>query len=320
VRIGELFLFGYEPDNFRFLEVFARQNGLGGVIVFNRNCGSYNRLNDELQALTQAAGGKLLISVDQEGGEVVRLKENFPVFPSASFYSRNKDTESLRLSARTTSKYLRQLNINTNLVPVCDVLTNPDNILMRQRSFGADPGIVTEMMAILIDEYKRNGIVTCAKHFPGLGSSEIDPHMSVAVSHDNLSDFENIHWPPFQHAIKNGVDMIMTTHLLTKSLDCDNIATFSKIVVDDILRNKLGFNGVVVTDDLNMGAVAGDYSAGELALLALNAGHDLIMFCHHKNDQESAFKKVLDTYNSGKLDGDEIARKISRIQALKDKL
>lgn len=320
MKIGELFLFGYEPERAGYLLDFARQNGLGGIILFQRNFDSLEALAEQIEAFKQAAGSNLIVCVDQEGGDVVRTESHTPVFPSPRYYGRANDTEGLIISARVTAGYLRRIGLNLNLTPVCDVLTNPCNELMLKRCFGENSAKVCKFVRLLIEEYHQNNIGCCAKHFPGLGSSEIDPHQKLAITENTRDDFEHIDWVPFKTAVESKVEMVMTTHLLARSLDPQYMATFSRIIVNDILRSQLGFEGVVVTDDLGMGAVAAEYSPGDRAANALQAGHDLIMFCHERKDQESAFKTVLDLYNKGELDRDEIAMKISRIRKLKEKL
>jgi beta-N-acetylhexosaminidase len=320
VKIGELFLFGYGPDSAGFIMDFAQRNGLGGIILFQHNFDQIEILAEQIEEFKQAAGSNLIVCVDQEGGEVVRTETHTPAFPSPRHYARGNDPEGLKISASTTAKYLRQMGVNLNLTPVCDVLTNPRNSLMLKRCFGGESGIVSEYVGILIEEYHRHKIGCCAKHFPGLGSSEIDPHKKLAVTDISLEAFETTDWPPFKKAVGAEVEMIMTTHLLAKSLDPEHMATFSRIIATDYLRGKLGFEGVLVTDDLGMGAVTADYSPAESAVNALRAGHDMLMFCHDGKDQESAFKTVFDLYNNGELDRDEIAMKISRIRELKEKL
>ncbi|MBD3218144.1 MAG: hypothetical protein GF310_07700 [candidate division Zixibacteria bacterium] len=320
MKIGEFFMFGYKPGDFESLKQFAKEHGLGGVILFERNLDSLEKTADEIKQMQEAAGNGLIVSIDQEGGPVNRAKQDFPLFPSPRYYGERNDIEGIRVMARTTSKHLRAIGINTNLVPVCDVLTNPDNILMQKRTYGDNPELVSECISALIDEYHKNGIICTAKHFPGLGSAEIDPHVDISMTEIDYREFEDIHWKPYEKAISQGLDFVMTTHLLAKSLDPDNMVTFSKKVISAFLRDRLGFEGVIITDDLNMGAVKGNVPPEDCALNALLAGHDMAMMCHDKKDQENAFKSVLDSYNDGRIDRDEFAAKLKRIKTLKDKL
>jgi beta-N-acetylhexosaminidase len=320
MKIGELFMFGYMPGDFDFLRDFAQEHGLGGVILFERNLGSLDRISGEVERLKQAAGNQLIVSVDQEGGPVNRAKQDFPLFPSPRYYGDRADFDGIRTMARTTAKHLRALGINTNLVPVCDVLTNPDNILMRKRSFGENPEIVSKCILTLINEYHKGGVLCCAKHFPGLGSADIDPHKDISLTDIDHQEFEKTHWQPFKKAIAADVGMLMTTHIMANSLDPENMVTFSKEVVTNMLRGELGFKGVIITDDLNMGAISRNFSPEECGLESLRAGHDMILICHNKKDQETAFNSVLESYNNGRIDKDEIAAKVKRVKRLKEKL
>ena len=320
MKLGELFLLGYKPDQVDFLSDFADQYGLGGVILFKHNFRSPENLAEEIRLLNKASGSNLIVCLDQEGGEVVRTENHIPLFPSPRYYAQRDDLEGLIISAQTTARYLRQLGVNLNLVPVCDVLTNPHSALLRRRSFGGNPNKVKAFAGAMIEEYHHRNIGCCCKHFPGLGSAEIDPHFKPAVTDISAEDFENTHWLPFKHCMELNVEMIMTTHLLARSLDPHNLATFSSKIVIDCLRNRLGFKGVVVTDDLGMGAISQDWTPADRALHSLQAGHDMLMFCHQKEEQEFAFNSLLELYNTGKIDMEEIKNKLQRIQNLKQRL
>jgi len=320
VKLGELFLLGYEPGSFNSIKEFALCQGLGGVIIFERNLASREKLRAEIEDLCQAAGSNIIVAIDQEGGQVNRLKKNVPVFPSMHNYGLKNDIEGLRLFARTTAKYLCEYSINTNLVPVCDVLTNPDNHLMKSRSFGSRPDLVKRLSELVIKEFKRHYILSCAKHFPGLGSAQIDPHKATAMTEISKDEFDNDHWMPFRAAIDSDVDLIMTTHLLAKNLDPNNMATFSSIIVGEFLRKILGYKGVIVTDDLCMGGVASDFTPEQCAVKSLQAGHDLIMFCHKPDDRLKAFEAVAKAYDEGGLDIGKIENSIQLIQNLKKRI
>ncbi len=320
IKVGELFLLGYKPDEFDFLEKFARKFGLGGVVLFEKNFESKAILAEQIRILNEITENRLIVSVDQEGGPVNRVREAFPLFPSARYYGDRNDIPGLKAMAKTTSHHLRELGVNTNLVPVCDVLTNPRNTLMERRSFGTDAALVTKCAGELIQEYQHDGILCCAKHFPGLGSADIDPHENISTTDINAEEFTRIHWQPFARAIELKVDMIMTTHLLATELDSEHMATFSRKIVDKHLRNELGFGGVIITDDLSMGAVKNNFTAEESVCEALKAGHDMVMICHNHEDQDSALNYLLECYNKGQVEKEEMDRKISLVNKLKDKL
>lgn len=315
-----MFIFGLEMENYNFLLETAGTYGLGGVILFPRNLVSLDELHGQIKALEDRTGNPLIVAVDQEGGDVNRLEGIIPGFPSMSHFGRNHDKHGLRQFAHSTAKHLSKIGINTNFVPVCDVLTNPTNQLMRSRSFGSDPELVAEYAGLLIEEFTARGVITCAKHFPGLGSVWQDPHTSTATAEINRMEFERIHWLPFKKAIEADVPMVMTTHVLAPELDRENMATFSSAVVRDCLRIQLGFEGVIITDDLCMGGVADDFSPGERALEALAAGHDLVMFCHEPEDQKKAFSEVINSLDTGRIDQTRTSESLERIARLKGRL
>lgn len=316
---GELFIFGYEPHDLGFVKDFASQFGLGGIIIFDRNFASAEKLKNEIAEIKDVSGPGLIVCVDQEGGNVNRLEGDFPTFPSARYYADNSDREGLEIACRTSARSLAEIGINMNLVPVCDVLTADENQLLRTRAFGNDPHTVSEYSALVYHEYSQNGIACCAKHFPGLGSSNIDPHVKTATTEISLEDFRKVHWKPFKNLIESGIETVMTTHLHAANLDPANIATFSNKICQTYLRNELGFEGVIFSDDLAMGAIK-DMSADEIAVRCLDAGHDMLLFCHHRDDQRKAFDAVQNAIKNGRLDEDSIMQKISRILKLKDKI
>lgn len=315
-----MFIFGLEMDNYDFLLKTAKSYGLGGVIIFPRNLASFEEFNAQIETLEDQSGTPLIVAVDQEGGDVNRLEGAIPSFPSMSHFSRNQDKHGLRQFARTTAKHLKKLRINTNFVPVCDVLTNPANKLMASRSFGSNPELVADYACLLIEEFSSLGIVTSAKHFPGLGSASLDPHISTATSGISRNEFERIHWLPFARAVKADVPMVMTTHVVATELDSGNMATFSSAVVRDCLRTRLGFEGVVITDDLCMGAVAGDFNPGERALKALASRHDMVMYCHNPEAQKKAFSEVINSLDTDRIDQTRTSESLKRIARLKGRL
>jgi beta-N-acetylhexosaminidase len=320
IKIGELFLLGYEPGEFGFLEDFARKFGLGGVVLFEKNFESKSMLAEQIRILNEITESRIIISVDQEGGPVNRIREESPLFPSAKYYGDRKDFAGLKTMAKSTAHHLLALGVNSNLVPVCDVLTNPRNTLMERRSYGSEADLVTQCTSELIQEYQHSGILCCAKHFPGLGSADIDPHENISTTDIGADEFRRVHWQPFARAIELRVDMVMTTHLLASDLDSENMATFSKKIVSSHLRDELGFAGVIITDDLSMGAVKNNFTPEESVCEALKAGHDMVMICHNREDQDSALNCVLECYNKGEMEKEEIENRISLVNKLKDKL
>jgi len=314
-QIGELFMLGFDSEQLDLIKSFYEAFGLGGVILFARNFSSVHDIREIISEIMSLTSDNVIIAVDQEGGGVVRISgSEFPTFPSAASYGNRGDLEGAIHAAEMTARCLLDLGINMNLAPVADVLTNPGNDLMRSRCYSSDTAAVSDYVRAIVGAYNSSGIASCAKHFPGLGDSIVDPHVRLAVS-NRLEEFclEKM-YPPFKAAIEENCPAIMTTHLKVKSLDSDNPATYSRPIVTGILRNSLGFNGVILTDDLDMGAID---DLEDAVPLALTAGHDMVLICHSFDKQISCAERVQALIASGELDGDDIKRKIERVRNLK---
>ncbi len=222
----------------------------------------------------------------------------------------------LKHAVTVTSRRLFEHGINMNLSPVADVLTNRKNKLMSRRCYSSDVTQVNKCVETLIDIQSEIGIASCAKHFPGLGDSLIDPHRGVAICDREKDFFVQNMFPPFETAIAHNCPAIMTTHVIAQSLDPDNIATHSRKVVKETLRDSMGFDGVIITDDLDMGG-AGDLHSAVVG--AIMAGHDMLLICHSFDDQFSCAETILDLLRRGELSVDDIEQRIDRARQMKRK-
>jgi beta-N-acetylhexosaminidase len=313
--IGELFLLGFENTGIGLLEEFHDHFGLAGVIVFGRNFESPSELKEIIDESKARTANNLIVAVDQEGGDVARLSgSGFPTFPSPAYYGERGELQAAVHAARVTSKKLNEVGINMNLGPVADVLTNPDNVLMKRRSYSSDVAEVCRFVLSIVGAQSEFGVASCAKHFPGLGDASIDPHREAAVSEQAAVFFEKNMFPPFAAAVEGGVSAIMTTHLFVPSLDPVHMATFSRRICDEILRESIGFEGVIITDDLNMHAVD---DAKEAVPKALSAGHDIVLVGTSFDEQLSFAGRLWESVESGKIPRRAISQKIERVKQLK---
>ena len=266
---------GALPDDFRTL---LQANSLGGVILFARNYSTDAHLSEltaQIHSLTEVP---VLLAVDQEGGRVVRFAGDFPSYPSPRHYGLQHDAEGLLSATAQTAEHLHKAGVNLNLIPVCDLA--PDDVahVIHSRSYSSDPEEMADMVRLQIKCLREQGVLSCAKHFPGLASSYGDPHNVVSRSDQSLADFRQRDYIPFRAAIDAQVDMIMVTHLLAPQIDANAIATFSSVFVRQELREYLGFTGPVITDDLLMaGALEGVLTA-EAGIKAILAGSDLLIY------------------------------------------
>lgn len=314
-RIGELFILGFENDHIDILQRFYEEHGLGGVIVFGRNIESPATLGDIIREIRDHTSDDLIVAIDQEGGDVNRLSgSDIPTFPSPSHFGRKGDLAGAAHAARATSKMLLGLGINMNLSPVADVLTNPDNVLMANRCYSGKPAEVGEFVRTVVGEQTESNIASCAKHFPGLGDAVIDPHKAVALSDQTSDFFRRNMFPPFIAAVDAGCPAIMTTHLKVKSLDPEHVATFSRSVCTGIIREEIGFEGVIMTDDLDMGAVE---NLDDAVPMAISAGHDMVLVCHSVDKQISCAEFLRKLVESGDIPQSGIEERLARIGRLK---
>jgi beta-N-acetylhexosaminidase len=254
---------------------------VGGVILFARNIEAPEQVWELTASLQQealkAAGRPLLIAVDQEGGPVQRFKAPFTLIPPARELGARGQEAEVEALARQTAQELALVGVNVNLAPVLDVARGPDCPLW-ERSYGPDPERVAALGTAAIRGYLAGGVLPVAKHFPGLGDTMVDSHLALtpARSQDPARSADLL---PFRRAAALGVPAVMTAHLLVPAWDPAQPATVSPVALGAWLRGNLGFEGVVITDDLEMGAIAASLSAPQAGLAALEAGADLLLIC-----------------------------------------
>ena len=292
---------------------------IGGVILFARNCPSPEVAADLVGKLQELAGGDLLVGIDQEGGRVMRLPSPPYKLPPAQMMARMFKPKEIEKVAFGLGKKLKELGINCDFAPVLDVATNPENTVIGDRAFGKHVGPVEKFGTAFFKGLQQAGVIPCGKHFPGHGDTLADSHHELPIWTHDRKRLNGIELKPFAKAIKNGLDMMMSAHVLYTQIDPDEPATLSPAILQGILREELGFKGVVVSDDLEMKAVAGRYSPAKLAEKLLAAGVDLWLVCH---TYELADKLAKALVEKAKRD-DEAARKLdasaARILELKRK-
>jgi beta-N-acetylhexosaminidase len=295
--LGQIFILGFEKESFsfEFTELYQKWN-LGGVILFSRNIVSPDQLSELISLLRSISKIPPFIMIDQEGGEVSRITKDFPLFPSNRYFGDRQDKEGLFQALKITARNLRRLGINVNLAPVVDVVTNAENQVIKERSFGSDPAKVAEFSKMAIQAIRSEGVLACAKHFPGIGDINLDPHQDLPYNHNSKERFQAIDFIPFKEAIKSEVDFIMSTHVMCPNLDPKEPASLSRVICQQILKEELKFGGLLITDDLGMGAIKKNYSLENAAEKAFYAGNDLILACEDFDQQEKIlehFKKLL---------------------------
>jgi beta-N-acetylhexosaminidase len=322
--IGRLFILGFKGTEFsRELKSFLEDLNPSGVVLFSRNIESpvqVAQLNHDLQVFGRASDG-LFIGVDQEGGRVRRLKEGFTEFAPALELSSHPDPDaSVRHFARRTAEELTLTGFNLDFAPVMDVIGSPENLtssVIGDRSFGFDPDKVARLGAVVIREFRSKGIVPCCKHFPGHGGTLVDSHIDLPMDTREFESIERLDLVPFRSAAKMQVEMMMTAHVLYPSMDKLWPATLSGAILNGLLREKLSYDGVVITDDLDMGAVADRYSIEDACTAAFTAGADLLLICNNPEKAFRARQRIFEALKSGEIPESRLMDSITRIEKLK---
>jgi beta-N-acetylhexosaminidase len=273
---------------------------LGGVILFARNISADDETLHKVAALNQAVeeavGDGLprpFIAVDQEGGRVRRLRHRVTDIPAMALVGQARNADMAAQVSEVLATEVSALGFNLNFAPVLDVLTNPDNDVIGDRSFSSDPRVVANMAGAFAVGHYIAGVVPCGKHFPGHGDTFADSHLELPVVNHGLQRLRSVELLPFVMAIKAGLPMLMTAHLLIPEIDPDHPMTLSKHGLTNLLRDELKFEGVVVSDDLEMKAVADRYSIEEAVELGLGAGIDMFLICHQEHKWQRAHEHLV---------------------------
>ncbi|MEO3798791.1 beta-N-acetylhexosaminidase [Nonomuraea sp. B1E8] len=293
-----------------------RKYHLGGVILFPQNVKSSRQVVGLTNGMQRAAKGvPLLVATDQENGLVSRMSAVMTDFPGAGEIGAKKDLSLSRAVAAATGRELRALGVNLDFAPVADVNVNPGNPVIGRRAFGDDPKKVAKMVTAAVKGFDDAKIAATVKHFPGHGDTTVDSHSGLPVIKHTRAEWERIDAPPFKAAIAAGVDAVMSAHIVFPKLDpSGDPATLSKPILTGLLREKLGFKGVISTDALNMGGARTKYDDGEVAVRAVLAGADLLLM---PNDLPEAHRAVLAAVKSGRISEQRLDQSVTRLLTLK---
>ncbi|QLG09716.1 beta-N-acetylhexosaminidase [Deinococcus sp. D7000] len=264
------------PEQGRFLA----RHSFGGVCLFARNITAPERTARLVADIRSALGHDALVATDQEGGAVLR-RLDVPHPPTPQALGRLGDTEAAREAGRVAARGLIELGINWNYAPSLDVNVDPLNPVIGERSFGADPRVVAELGVAWAQGSEELGVLSAVKHFPGHGDTRTDSHLALPVVDKSRAELEAVEWRPFRAAVRANLGSIMTAHILYPQIDAGHPATLSPALLHDLLRREWGYGGVIVTDAMDMRAVADRYPDGRGAVLALGAGADAVLVCGH---------------------------------------
>jgi len=323
--VGQQFLLSFTgkievPATLR--AVFARQH-VGGIVLFRaKNMGTLEqlrRLTAELQrAATEAGQPPLLIAADQEGGQLMAVGQATP-FPGNMALGATRSEKLANRVGRAIGREMAALGINVDFAPVCDVNNNPHNPVVGTRSFGEDPKLVGVLAAAMIKGLQSAGVAAVAKHFPGHGDTASDSHYAAAVLPHDMRRIRRVELPPFQSAFAAGVRMVMPAHIAFPALNggSDAPATVSRALLDGLLRGKLGFDGIIVTDAMDMKALEQGPGYAADALAAVAAGADLLLFNHEIARVETAWATLAQAARRELVPSEQVYASAARVLALK---
>lgn len=322
-KIGQMVIAGIDKYSFDAnAESLLKDYKAGGFIILNQNVKNADQL---LKLVNDIKTGNsknkipLFISIDQEGGIIDRMPKGINRYPSNKEIG-YKNSENLSYNIGTSLGFeVKSFGFNMDFAPVLDINSNPKNPVIGDRSFGTDSDIVSRLGIQTMKGINSQNVISIVKHFPGHGDTSVDSHLGLPVVYNDLEMLKSFELIPFQKAIKNNADGIMAAHILFPKIDPVNPASFSKTIINDILRGYLNYKGVIITDDMTMGAVIKNYDIGEAAVKSVAAGTDIILVCHDYDKEVKVIKALRAAVSEGKLTEDRIDESLRRILKLKKK-
>lgn len=321
-KVGQLLIVGF--DGYAVPGEFKKQiqkYQLGGVIYFKRNVQSPAQLAELANEIQFSCRTKdmppLFISIDHEGGKVNRLVKPFTKFPGNDYLGEMGSPKVAFDFGMVIAKELKAIGVNVNYAPVVDVNTNRESPVIRNRAFSEDPEVCARMGSAVCRGIQKMGVMAVAKHFPGHGDTKEDSHFSLPRVTKSLKELEELELIPFKRVIRGRVEAIMTAHILNDALDPKYPATLSEKTLDGILRKQLRYSRLIISDDLEMKAIADHYGPEEAAVLALNAGCDLLIYRGDEGFPEKVVEAVVAAIERKELSLEKIEKSLQRIMAAK---
>jgi beta-N-acetylhexosaminidase len=322
-KIGQMIIAGVQGTELtEETKSFLSKYKVGGLILYKNNIVSQAQAVQFLNQLKEAnREGKvpLFLSVDQEGGKVTRFPAEVIPTPSARDTAKSGSSDRAQQIAAATGKALRAFGFNLNYAPVLDIDSNPKNPVIADRSFGSTASVASEYGIKVMKGLQSAQAIPVIKHFPGHGDTSTDSHLELPVVDKTLEQLRSLELKPFAEAIRSGADAVMTAHILLPKLDPDHPATMSPVIINELLRKELGFNGVVITDDMTMGAIVKHFDIKKAAVQSVLAGADIVLVAHGYDQAGQVFDELVRAAKSGELSMERIDQSVARILRLKEK-
>ena len=316
-KIGQMVMIGIQGTEVNDDSLYMlHQFHFGGVILFDRNMQSVEQVKKLTLDIQTKSDGKvpLFIGIDEEGGEVTRMENALTPPPSQQKIGESNDPEKAKQWASSTAKELKNMGINVNFAPVADVGSNDT------RSYSKDTNTVTNFVRAAVSGYQEQNIIYSLKHFPGIGKGKVDSHIESSSINASKETLLNEDIAPFATLIKESNPdnyFILVSHLKYPELDATNPASLSKNIMTDLLRGELGYKGIIITDDMEMGAVANHNDFRSVGVNAVKAGADIVLICHEYEHEQDVYMGILDAVKAGEISQERIDESVKRIVKMK---
>ncbi|MNO19475.1 putative lipoprotein YbbD precursor [compost metagenome] len=322
-KIGQMLLVGIDGT---VLDEQAKkmitEDKVGGIILYKNNIQDLKGMISLVNSMKESNSGNpapLFMSIDQEGGKVSRMPKEYVSFPSNGKVGTRNDAKAAEMMGKLLAREVLSAGFNMNFAPVLDINSNPDNPVIGDRSFGSSADLVSTLGIAEMKGMESEGVVPVVKHFPGHGDTSVDSHLDLPIVKKTAEELAELEWLPFQAAIKEGTEAVMVAHILFPQLDPDKPASISNKIIGGLLRGDMKYQGLVITDDLTMGAIMKNYDLATAAIDTVNAGSDILLIAHGYDNEKRVLESLLDHVKKGKIQETRIDESVYRILALKAK-
>lgn len=322
-KVGQLVIAGIDGyTNDEHSSQLIEKYKVGGFILLGQNIKDTNQalaLINSLKSSNSKNKIPLFLGIDEEGGGITRMPAEFSKLPTNKAIGQKNNSNLSYNIGGILGEELMAFGLNLDFAPVLDINSNPQNPIIGDRAFGSNVNIVSTLGISTMKGIQGKNIASAVKHFPGHGDTSVDSHIGLPIVNNDLNRLKNFELLPFSSAVKNGADMVMVAHILLPKIDKDNPASFSKTVITDVLRNYLNYSGVVITDDMTMGAIVKNYNIGEAAVKSLMAGTDIILVCHDFDKETAVIDAITKAVENKVISEKSIDEKLTRVLKLKRK-
>ncbi|MEX2104450.1 MAG: beta-N-acetylhexosaminidase [Bacilli bacterium] len=322
-KIGQMVLVGFEGTvvNDHIRELIDDYN-IGGVIFYKQNISGTDQaiiLLNSVKEINSDNTIPLFLSVDEEGGRVTRMPNEFTRLPTNEEIGRINNEDFSQRIGQILGKELKAFGFNMDYAPVLDINNNPNNPVIGDRSFGPIPELVSKLAISTMKGIGSQHVIPVVKHFPGHGDTSVDSHKELPVVNKSMEELQSFELIPFKEALENGAEVVMIAHILLPQIDTKYPASMSKSVITDLLRGSMKFDGVVITDDMTMGAILKNYDISEAAVQSVSAGSDIILVAHDFDTEVQVIQALKKSVEDGRIPEKMIDQSVYRILKLKKK-